>query len=203
MMQYYTLDDQHMLISSPHCLVVSLSEVESEEKPSFDFQETHALKYFPEAKSVVKKLLKEAKSERGEILSPHVIKNSCAKHLSDIEERERTEEFFITLLIALPLKKIDQKIKKYERMLLHTELGKDLSLEKAKETLITSLIDFNHAGFAHCLWHKEKTPSLKYYPKENKVYCFSCNKGGDAVDVIMAERGYTFREALKALGNCE
>lgn len=34
-----------------------------------------------------------------------------------------------------------------------------------------------------CPWHDDQTPSLAIYRREGRAWCFSCNKGGDVIDV--------------------
>lgn len=72
-------------------------------------------------------------------------------------------------------------------------------LSRAKQFPITSLMPFNRAHKAVCLWHSDTHPSLHYYAKNNKVHCFSCGKTGDAVDVYMAINNCSFLEAIKGL----
>lgn len=74
---------------------------------------------------------------------------------------------------------------------------KDVS--EVKIIPITNFIEFNRAGFAPCIWHEEKTPSMKYYSRTNTVYCFGCAEGGDVVDVFMKLQGVSFNEAIKML----
>ncbi len=72
-------------------------------------------------------------------------------------------------------------------------------LDAAKTYPINNIVEVKN-GFAKCVWHGlERTPSMKFYPKENRVHCFSCNKGGDAVDVCMAVNNITMPEAIKML----
>lgn len=75
-----------------------------------------------------------------------------------------------------------------------TDLG-----EIKRNCPITDHIEFNGANMARCIWHREKTASMKYYPKDNHVYCFGCNKHGSVIDVVMAKDNCTFLEALKKL----
>jgi hypothetical protein len=44
-------------------------------------------------------------------------------------------------------------------------------IRRAKKFPVEQLIQFNNRGFALCLWHTEKTPSM--HLKDNRVYCFS------------------------------
>jgi hypothetical protein len=67
---------------------------------------------------------------------------------------------------------------------------------KAKQYPINQLVQFKHGGKAVCLWHNDKNPSMHYYPKKNKVYCFACNQGGDAVDVVMKLRDCSLKDAV-------
>lgn len=99
----------------------------------------------------------------------------------------------------------NEKIKMYSRILktlLPTEennLDNHIKVARAKEYPIDQLIHIEHSGFAKCLWHNDKQPSMKYYPKKNDVYCFSCHKYGDAIDVAMATFGCQFMEAVNKL----
>ena len=73
--------------------------------------------------------------------------------------------------------------------------------KKARAVLypIASMIDVNSAGFAPCAWHNEKSPSMKFYPKTNSVYCFGCNKGGDSIALYMALVNCDFKTAVNSL----
>lgn len=72
-------------------------------------------------------------------------------------------------------------------------------LMAAKQVPISDYLDFNSAGFARCLWHNEKTPSLHKITGKNKVYCFGCGKTADIVDIVMEQNGCSLPEALKII----
>lgn len=74
----------------------------------------------------------------------------------------------------------------------------DAELDDIKRIPITDYVKFVN-GKAKCLWHRDGTPSMHYYRKENRVYCFGCGVGGDIVDVIQAQKGVSFREAINIL----
>jgi len=78
--------------------------------------------------------------------------------------------------------------------------GKGLDIGKAKQVPISNFVEFNRSGFASCVWHNEKSPSMKYYEEENKVRCFGCSRSGDVIDVVQALWGCTLVEAVKKLG---
>lgn len=51
----------------------------------------------------------------------------------------------------------------------------------------------------HCFNHKEKTPSMIFYPTTNHVKCYGCGYRGSAIDVIRWRDGINFVEAVRAL----
>lgn len=73
--------------------------------------------------------------------------------------------------------------------------------ETAKSVPIEHFLKFNNAGFAKCVWHTEKTGSLHKIPNTNLVYCFSCQKKGDTIDIVMAVNGCDFPSAIKLILN--
>lgn len=54
---------------------------------------------------------------------------------------------------------------------------------------------------ARCVAHSpDRTPSMVVYPDSGKVHCYACGFHGDAVDIVRALHGFSFREALVYLG---
>lgn len=72
-------------------------------------------------------------------------------------------------------------------------------IEIAKQYPIDSLIEFNRQNKARCIWHSEKTPSMQYYKKQNRVKCFGCDKSGDSIDVVMETMKLSFNDAINKL----
>lgn len=73
-----------------------------------------------------------------------------------------------------------------------------IDIAKAKLIPISNFIDLDKFNKACCPFHKEKTPSFVYYPKENRWWCYgSCNEGGDVLDFIMKQRAVTLPEAIR------
>lgn len=68
----------------------------------------------------------------------------------------------------------------------------------AKKFPIDQLIEFR-GGMAKCIFHGERTASMKYNRGTNTVYCFSCNQKWDAIDVYMKINAVQFGEAIKRL----
>lgn len=75
----------------------------------------------------------------------------------------------------------------------------DSKIEKAKQYPIPELLKLDRQNKHLCIWHKENTPSLTYFPDNNKVYCFGCNKSADAIDVYRHLHNKSFKEALEDL----
>ena len=70
-------------------------------------------------------------------------------------------------------------------------------IARAKEVPIDSLVKVNRARKAICVFHDEKNASLHVY--RDHVFCFSCQKAGDAIDVYQALNGCDFKTAVRAL----
>lgn len=56
----------------------------------------------------------------------------------------------------------------------------------------------NKAGFICCPFHKEKTASMKIYPKD--FNCYGCGANGDIFTFVMMMDSLSFKEAFKVLG---
>ncbi len=54
---------------------------------------------------------------------------------------------------------------------------------------------------ACCPFHKEKTPSLHIWRRQNTYKCFGCGKSGDAITFLMEHERLTFVEAVEWLAN--
>lgn len=48
-----------------------------------------------------------------------------------------------------------------------------------------------------CPFHSEKTPSFTVTPSRNRWKCFSCNKGGDAIQFLQDQQNMSFSEAIE------
>tara|TARA_B110000503_G_C7048999_1_gene371476 strand:- start:210 stop:773 length:564 start_codon:yes stop_codon:yes gene_type:complete len=74
------------------------------------------------------------------------------------------------------------------------------SIEKAKQYPIENLVKFNSYGFAKCIFHgPEKTASMKFNKKSNRIHCFSCSADEDAIGVYMKINSVDFNTAVKSL----
>ena len=50
-----------------------------------------------------------------------------------------------------------------------------------------------------CPWHDDHNASLTVSPQRNRVHCFVCNRGADAIGWLQERQGLSFREAVEEL----
>ena len=56
-------------------------------------------------------------------------------------------------------------------------------------------------GFMRCIFHNEKTASMKVYEGNKGYYCFGCGSGGDVIDFMQRAFNLSFTEAISKLNN--
>ena len=74
--------------------------------------------------------------------------------------------------------------------------------ERARITELFEPADLKKVGrdfVAHCPWHDDRRPSLTVSPQRNRVHCFVCGKGTDAIGWLQERQGLTFQEAVLEL----
>ena len=55
----------------------------------------------------------------------------------------------------------------------------------------------NKKGFVCCMFHNEKTPSMKIFEKD--YHCFGCGEHGDTITFVQKLFNLSFQEALKKI----
>lgn len=89
-----------------------------------------------------------------------------------------------------------QKFKKVKPK--KTDFGNEI--DNAKSVPVSNFIQFNSSNKARCIWHKEKTPSLVWYPDDNHLYCFGGCGYRDVINVVMKQNpDFSFKDALNYL----
>lgn len=71
-------------------------------------------------------------------------------------------------------------------------------IDAARAVPIDTLIEVNGRRNALCVFHNEKNPSMHLFP-DNHVWCFSCARGGDSIEVYRTIHECGFTEAVRAL----
>lgn len=89
-----------------------------------------------------------------------------------------------------------QPEKKEVRVSINKRSGSEV--ERARAYPIKNLVTFNERGYAKCIFHSERTPSMKIYA-DNHVYCFGCSKHADAIAVVREMHNLSFEDAVKML----
>ena len=77
----------------------------------------------------------------------------------------------------------------------------DDDIARAKTIPIETYMQFSQDGFAKCLWHNEKSGSMKLYRKTNRVHCFGCSKSADVIDIVMEINKVDFIRAVRLILN--
>lgn len=116
------------------------------------------------------------------------------KDITDFFKTHTKEDFENLLANATTVLKPHQTLKMTSRR----SLAVGGAPEGQNEVRISTLLKFDRHK-TNCIWHRDPTPSLHYYEKENRVWCFGCSRGGDVIDVAMQVWGVGFLEAKKRL----
>lgn len=125
----------------------------------------------------------------------------------DIPKSGLRDEFMAkcvnSVFIESQIEKRMAKIQELDRWIfLHSKRTKEvqgIDFERLKLVPIPNILPINRSGFATCVFHEDKTPSLRYYKDNNSWFCFSCNKGGDVIDLVQAIKSCSLKEAVQFL----
>ena len=74
--------------------------------------------------------------------------------------------------------------------------------ERAQITDLFAPTELRKAGrefVARCPWHEDRRPSLTVSPQRNRVHCFVCGKGTDAIGWLQDRQNLSFQEAVLEL----
>jgi len=70
----------------------------------------------------------------------------------------------------------------------------DSMIQQAEEYPIENILEINSAGFALCINHDDRKPSM--YCKNNYAHCFSCGWTGNTIKILMKKENLNFKEAV-------
>jgi DNA primase len=74
--------------------------------------------------------------------------------------------------------------------------------ERARITDLFAPADLKKRGsefLTLCPWHADTNASLTVSPRTNRVHCFVCSRGADAIGWLQDQKGLTFSEAVQEL----
>lgn len=187
------------------------NELEMEWKQSMPkLTDKELLAIFPEAKEIIPEKIKEYGEEKAEII------DTIKKQLSLIKDRT-SDDFsryfwrqWVKATEGAELLKTEKQITRLKR-LAFVSSGKvsknSLTEDQIQQALampIENLINkpMRKSGnklVGLCPFHEERHPSFYIYTTSNSFYCFSCIKGGNAINFIRQLYGFSFREAVEYL----
>lgn len=123
-----------------------------------------------------------------------------------MKQRQLLFELRCAIEIDMPVKELQEQLKRDRTIHLFLTPKKNMrggvtqaDIERAKHIPISNFITFNKMNKARCIWHNDEEPSMHYYKKDNNVYCFSCQKGGDVIEVVNKLLGKGFVGTVKFL----
>lgn len=132
------------------------------------------------------------------------LKTEIAEHTGEYVKRVEVDAPYIerqsigNLLAKLQkdYKKLDDE---FERIIGIKREGRitDEMVKRAKEYPIGNLVEVNKQGYALCVNHADKKPSM--FCRNNFAYCFSCGFNDSAIGVAMKVWDCSFIEAVRRM----
>lgn len=127
------------------------------------------------------------------------------KRVNDEREARYAGDYILSGYYEGSIEVANERLGNLKRLLNRLKVPKkgreELNIQAAKQVPIPDFLEFNRADFRRCIFHEEKSPSMKYYRKENRVHCFGCGKGGDVIDVVMHINNLSLSDAVKQILN--
>lgn len=158
-----------------------LSKAERYEMPWIKWKDFKTKKELTAAKKEyevrVERLMLEARAKREKWQSDKPLQYLIKQFMNEIENLKRNIKYFT---------------KKRE------DYSND-TLKTAKSVPIPRFIKFDGQGNARCIWHNERTGSMHYYEKQNRVKCFGCDKMGDVIDVVQTMYNVNLQGAIEII----
>ena len=140
------------------------------------------------------------------------IKLSIYSQILDIKKRlreltnkrittDQRNKWLIDWLLSDYLIKLEdlQRQRRWELAQKQGHTSPQADLKEIKLIPITKILPITPLKPIKCLWHNEKTPSLRLHPKKNMVHCFGCGFSGSVIDVYMKINNCKVGQAIKDL----
>lgn len=152
---------------------------------------------FPEIMQIAPIKIKEIEAELAEIKKRHDSTPITGNQIDVWWEEDRRDGEIDVL---------KKQLNRFKRFIPDEHNGNGVSddqIESARDVPILDIVDEPRRSGSryvmHCPMHEERTPSCVIYPKSNDFWCFGCNKGGDTIDLVMAQDDVDFITAVKRL----
>ena len=179
-------------------------------KPTM-LSDVELLEIFPEARTVIPKLLKSYKQQRADLVEIIAERLAAIKAESSDEIYQYFWRKWLAITLGENLQVIDGHIARLSRQLQLTK-GNTASkgvvtqalIEKARDIPVDSLFNQQFRRSGHdlvglCNFHEERTASFHIYTNENRGWCFGCSQGGDSIRLYMLLHDCNFKEAVLTL----
>lgn len=62
-------------------------------------------------------------------------------------------------------------------------------------------IPVDRTGKVVCVFHADKTPSMKIYPGDRGFHCFGCGASGTSIDFVMMYFSLSYKEAIRKIND--
>jgi hypothetical protein len=126
------------------------------------------------------------------------------RHASYLRAVKGDEPYHVRAFIASDIPELEKKAAKLNdrmRFILNPPkedhgMTPDM-IDRAREYPIDRLVEVNRRGFALCVAHDDKNPSM--FTRGNFAHCFACGYSGDSIDLCMRIHGLDFPEAVRRL----
>lgn len=208
---YYQLVNGHAALITWNGKELVLDGEESSEYVHYDSMVNDSpyelARLFPEAVTVIRSQIKMMKQKRNELRERgKEIRNVIEREVRLYGVQETLKELYLGIYVDIPMKEIEERLMRYEKMeyLIKTKDDIDIrkqqtdNIRRAKEIPIDTMLTFKN-DVTKCIWHDEKTPSLKYYKKTNTVHCFAGCGSHDSIDVTRKLNDCSFYKAIQIL----
>lgn len=210
-MQYYTLTNEcHLFTSKGYSFiddVEMLEDIAKDRPQEVNWNANDLAKEFHDQASTIKKVLKEKREKLQDLITREQnIKNWVYKNCKP-KDMDYREWYLTFVYVTVDKYSLELFIDKLEKVLFYMKKRIDytsdkIDVERARQRPISDFIRFDRSGFATSIWNtSDKTPSMKYYKKNNRVHCFSTGEDEDVIGVVMQLHGCTFIEAVKIINN--
>jgi len=127
----------------------------------------------------------------------------CHTSCTDNTLSKETKEFATQSIALLTEERI--KLKKEKKMVLsfkghasRNQVTPDM-IAQAKLYPVESLLPQNKKGFLPCIFHSEKTASMKINKYKNFAYCHGCHESADSIKIFMHLNNVSFLDAVRNL----
>jgi hypothetical protein len=176
------------------------------------FSDRELLEIFPEAKNVFSAKIAEWMEEREKIYLSIRRKLTAIKYSVSDETAKQIQKSMIEIFDGAQLAKISKHINRLQRLLFLAQKRKakgGVSDSEVQHALATPIQDILKQKFQRsdnkliglCPLHKEKSPSFYIYTKNNSFYCYGCQAGGDAINLMRQLHDFSFVQAVRYLVN--